>query len=399
MPRRFIKGFKLDDQKVEQCFECPIAEIYDDIIAALRKEMGECRDQYLYVECGVEGPKNCLVIVLDHDDDEDKLRQRQMPSSTVVEDAKRILTAGVWLNEKWMEIDPTLTKSDGAVSRIGSLFVMQILTLFSCTSTDAFCLSIEMDEDWSDSDEKVLSEIQTSVLLGVPDGPIDKKTDVSDAAVSRIGDHPAFLPSREPSFSSSFCKICSNPMELLVQMWCPFEKSPMDRVLYIWGCPRSGCQTKAGSVRAWRGLGYNEQYATKLDKQCAKQKPKPLIVAGAAPSPGLFGLGAQIFGGDASVPLPAVDPVDDDPDSDAESSSSEHSLITAMASTTGMEYLSAQLKAKLPAGAQVSDPDDESKGGKAIFWAFAPYENSLEADHAFEIFIKQVVYEGEQCAQ
>ncbi|KAJ7601089.1 programmed cell death protein 2 [Mycena floridula] len=238
-----------------------------------------------------------------------------------------------------------------------------------------------MDEDWSDSDEEVLSEIETSVLLGVPDGPIDKETDVSDAAVSRIGGHPAFLPSREPLFSSSFCKICSSPMELLVQMWCPFEKSPMDRALYIWGCPRSGCQTKAGSVRAWRGLRYNEQYAIKLDKQRAKQKPKPPVVA-KQPHPGLFGLGAQIFGGDASVPSPAPDLVDDDPDSDAES-----------------KYLPAQPKAKLPAGAQVSDPDEEPKGGKDVSWAFEPYENSLEVDHAFERFTKRVAFEGEQCVR
>lgn len=123
-----------------------------------------------------------------------------------------------------------------------------------------------IEDDWSDSDDEVLSEVETSVLLGIPDGPISVLADVVDAAVSRIGGHPvryilctttynilthtfptkAFLPSREPPFSSSHCKICTNPMELLVQIWCPFEDSPMDRALYIWGCPRIGCQGKDG---------------------------------------------------------------------------------------------------------------------------------------------------------
>lgn len=45
-------------------------------------------------------------------------------------------------------------------------------------------------DDWSDSDEDDLSQVETSVLLGVPDGNIDVQTDVIDAAVSRIGGLP-----------------------------------------------------------------------------------------------------------------------------------------------------------------------------------------------------------------
>lgn len=50
-----------------------------------------------------------------------------------------------------------------------------------------------MDEDWSDSDEEHLSEVETAVLLGVPDGSIANPTDLHDAAVSRIGGHPVRL--------------------------------------------------------------------------------------------------------------------------------------------------------------------------------------------------------------
>lgn len=47
------------------------------------------------------------------------------------------------------------------------------------------------EDDWSDSDdEQLLGEVETSVLLGVPDGPIDIPSDIDDAAVSRIGGHP-----------------------------------------------------------------------------------------------------------------------------------------------------------------------------------------------------------------
>jgi len=46
------------------------------------------------------------------------------------------------------------------------------------------------DDDWSDSDQEELSDVETSVLLGVPDGPIDVQSDLIDAAVSRIGGLP-----------------------------------------------------------------------------------------------------------------------------------------------------------------------------------------------------------------
>jgi len=45
-------------------------------------------------------------------------------------------------------------------------------------------------EDWSDSDEEDVSRVESSVLLGVPDGNIDVQTDIVDAAVSRIGGLP-----------------------------------------------------------------------------------------------------------------------------------------------------------------------------------------------------------------
>ncbi|KAF5393794.1 hypothetical protein D9757_000383 [Collybiopsis confluens] len=316
------------------------------------------------------------------------------------------------------------------------------------------------EEDWSDSDEDIGSEVETSVLLGVPDGPITSGSELADAAVSRIGGHPvrvistnAFLPATEPPISSSQCQNCSFPMELLVQMWCPFENSPMDRALYVWGCANPGCQRKDGSVRAWRGLRYNDKYAAKLEakiarkreqeeamrraaeqadkaKQAAQSNPFSMKSTSAASNP--FGLGAQIFGG-AKVPTSTENSneieedqafenqEEDDTESDAESSSSSESLLTAMTRTTldespwkaspaympslylstASEYLPPKPKSKMiPPGAQISDPAADERGrggGKDISWAFEPYENSLEVDQVFERFTKRVEYEGEQC--
>ncbi|KAJ6624986.1 programmed cell death protein 2 [Mycena sp. CBHHK59/15] len=286
------------------------------------------------------------------------------------------------------------------------------------------------DDDWSDSDEEPVAELQTSVLLGTPDGAISSATDLVDAAVSRIGGHPAFLPSTEPPFSSSRCKICSQPMELLVQMWCPFEDSPMDRALYVWGCAASGCQTKDGSLRTWRGLRYNDAYAAKLKKKLAKQKAKAPILpekskanpfsATGVPNPTPFGLGTQIFG-DAASPAsssPGRDTEDETADAEDDTSSDEE-LLTAMAATTleeslwrsapsyaplylstSSEYLPAPPKLKLPPGVQVVDPfDDSAKGAKDPSWISEAYENSLDVDQVFERFTKRVGYEGDQCVR
>lgn len=45
-------------------------------------------------------------------------------------------------------------------------------------------------DDWSDSDDEDLSEEETSVHLGVPDGSLDSSSDILDPAVSRIGGRP-----------------------------------------------------------------------------------------------------------------------------------------------------------------------------------------------------------------
>ncbi|KAG8971233.1 hypothetical protein FRB90_010560, partial [Tulasnella sp. 427] len=130
--------------------------------------------------------------------------------------------------------------------------------------------------DYSDSDdESIHEELETGVLLGLPDGFISSKTDLFDPAVSRMGGVPTFLPSTSiPPPDISHCKSCYDPMELLIQVWCPFEQSPMDRMLYVWGCSRAGCQRKDGSVRAYRSVKFNARFAAKLERQNQKAKEK-----------------------------------------------------------------------------------------------------------------------------
>jgi len=49
------------------------------------------------------------------------------------------------------------------------------------------------EDDWSDSDDEVGSDVETAVQLGIPDGPVESSADLLDATVSRIGGHPVRL--------------------------------------------------------------------------------------------------------------------------------------------------------------------------------------------------------------
>lgn len=296
------------------------------------------------------------------------------------------------------------------------------------------------EEDWSDSDEEVGSDDETAVQLGIPDGSIESPADLCDPMISRIGGHPTFLAAPEPPIEYALCGNCAQPMQLLVQVWCPLEQSSNDRVLYVWACPRGPCQKKDGSVRAWRSLRHNKKYAEKLAQKLAMQKAKEEAETKAAEkaarksvpkanpfsmkSAGLsnpFDLGAQVFGGGAAA---STEPPARAASSEADASSSsgeesdehdEEDLATRMASatldgsnwaslpayeplylSTISEYLPPVKKVKVPAGEEYVEEDDGKKS-KDTSWALEGYENSIEVDHAFERFTKRVGYEGEQC--
>lgn len=81
-----------------------------------------------------------------------------------------------------------------------------ILHISDLTFSSFSPMTTHDEEDWSDSDDEG-SEIETSVLLGVPDGLVKISTDVNDAAVSRIGGHPVrcmYYYTKIQTYHSSF---------------------------------------------------------------------------------------------------------------------------------------------------------------------------------------------------
>lgn len=105
------------------------------------------------------------------------------------------------------------------------------------------------DSDASSSSER--SELATTTLLGLPDGLIETSSDVQDTQVSRVGGAASFLPGLMgyPPISATQCPNCSQNMELLVQLYAPLEGTVDDRVVYVWGCARGGCQGERSKGR------------------------------------------------------------------------------------------------------------------------------------------------------
>lgn len=117
-------------------------------------------------------------------------------------------------------------------------------------------MSADDESDWSDSSAgSVASSFSTSVMLGLPDGAIESATDLADACVSRLGGPPAFLPTLrafpDPK-TAACCPTCARPAELLLQLYAPLEGSVDDRVVYVFGCARAGCQGEAGGSKKGR---------------------------------------------------------------------------------------------------------------------------------------------------
>ncbi|KAH9072183.1 programmed cell death protein 2, partial [Lactarius deliciosus] len=292
-------------------------------------------------------------------------------------------------------------------------------------------------QDWSDSDDDDPSQVETSVLLGIPDGVIDSPSDLKDAAVSRIGGLPALLSSRVPS-DSSHCRYCKNPMELLVQLWAPLQDSPYDRAVYVWGCAKSSCQRMSGSVRAWRGLRYNEDYASKLERKFSRKRPhgavqseldarttyqsvNPFAMSGNINNASNSGIGSDMFDSMAQPGPPgaitshvSASEEEENADSDGDSASTSSSLVLALASaaltdsswdlspfyapqylSTVSEYIPYPKKA--PDEHAVGAAPDVGAGQESHTWSSEKYENSMRTDHVFDRFNGRVIHEPQQC--
>lgn len=120
----------------------------------------------------------------------------------------------------------------------------------------SIAMSVDDESDWSDSSAgSVASSFSTSVMLGLPDGSIACAADLADACVSRLGGPPAFLqtlPAFPDPATATACPTCARPTELLLQLYAPLEGSVDDRVVYVFGCARAGCQGEAGGSKKGR---------------------------------------------------------------------------------------------------------------------------------------------------
>ncbi|KAG6837173.1 hypothetical protein H0H93_013763 [Arthromyces matolae] len=244
-------------------------------------------------------------------------------------------------------------------------------------------MSPARDDDWSDSDDDVGSDVETSVLLGVPDGLVQSNADLSDAAVSRIGGHPVRAIS-PMYFDIEYLYLYTFQIRLFFLRVNPLSLRPSAKSVRILanfsfrcGVPLKIAQWTVLSMfgvapsphvranqAAWRGLRRNDRYAAKLEAKLAKkraaEKAKALaeqqkatpkknpFSLNAPPSQTMFGMGIQIFG-DTSTPVESSESKpdesanheeeeEDQTDTDsADESSSEDELITAMASVTVAE--------------------------------------------------------------
>ncbi|KAL4931247.1 small subunit rRNA maturation protein TSR4 [Aspergillus undulatus] len=132
---------------------------------------------------------------------------------------------------------------------------------------------------------------ETGVVLGYASEEIIEDT------ITHIGGWPTWIDeSTPPSGEFAKCKVCNNPMSLLLEIDAElYEHFPdADRRLYIFSCPRKPCNRKPGSIRALRATRYHKihQPAQKTKKQETEKKDveQPKVQA---PKPDL---GASLFG-------------------------------------------------------------------------------------------------------
>lgn len=118
-------------------------------------------------------------------------------------------------------------------------------------------------DEYSSDEEDLIDESQASqVYLGFVDAPIisgeDDPEDNDEPTIEDtfIGGSPIWLhPDSLPDEELLKCNNCKGKLALLSQVFAPFEGKLYDRVLYIFGCPKtSQCSRKKGSVKCIRGI-------------------------------------------------------------------------------------------------------------------------------------------------
>ncbi|KAI5285315.1 hypothetical protein KEM54_000662 [Ascosphaera aggregata] len=154
-------------------------------------------------------------------------------------------------------------------------------------------MSNNYDSDASLSDVEDEAAGQTNVLLGfAEEGEMDDE-------VSHLGGKPTWMNDASPPPGNlAKCDNCGSYMNLLLQLNGDLpERFPNDaRWLYIFGCTRSACNRKAGSVKAFRAVK-KYKLPSRMNRKPTHSTPEP---APEVKKPAVD-LGSSIFGG----PTPA----------------------------------------------------------------------------------------------
>ncbi|KAG8900403.1 hypothetical protein FRC01_010151, partial [Tulasnella sp. 417] len=109
--------------------------------------------------------------------------------------------------------------------------------------------------DYSDSDdESIHEELETGVLLGLPDGAVTSKTDLFDPAVSRMGGLPCGVHLSKAPWTG--CSTFGDARGRGV------NERTEGKLIYL------------SSVRAYRSVKFNARFAAKLERQKQKTKEK-----------------------------------------------------------------------------------------------------------------------------
>ncbi|WOO83349.1 ribosome small subunit biogenesis protein [Vanrija pseudolonga] len=170
--------------------------------------------------------------------------------------------------------------------------------------------------------ESDVSEEVSSVLLALPDGPVEAgSSDIKTHTISFLGGYPTFPPVPGPSTApeSVRCGVCHQPIPLLAQVYCPLENGENDRTIYVWACARPGCRRREGTIRAFRASARNEEYVADVEakraeaeriaaEERAKARINPFTVKDAPAGGALFGGGQPLFGAAPSNPFGAPSP-------------------------------------------------------------------------------------------
>ncbi|PGG96858.1 hypothetical protein AJ79_09420 [Helicocarpus griseus UAMH5409] len=159
------------------------------------------------------------------------------------------------------------------------------------------------DSDSSGMEDDAGDYTETNVLLGYA------ADEVSDDSISHLGGWPTWLdPATPPPGDFAKCRVCNNPMLLLLQLNGDLPKHfPHDeRWLYIFGCPRKTCTSKPGSIRALRGVKKHKinNNSSKQQKQ-AQDVPQPILAEQEKPKQDL---GASLFGAAPSTQGQSANP-------------------------------------------------------------------------------------------